>query len=537
VRNRLLLKHLRRHNFRSAAFILVAGLLCTFEPSRAQVPAPALGPMALVTLRPFRDPWPAGRERWWDVADNPFHAYLDGSQTFSYANAGAKDVDGAPQVTLSYHTAPPVPYFIGRIDARGLKPNFAYQLKLVGKPVKGTLGWGAEGDDTANERLGYAARWFCGHPIHAGGTNFNDSHYIDYYKNALPGAEHNMYGYIYMGQFITDGNGDAHVDFTGDYAYHISWASWQNVYQHVFAGMATVRGEPAPGAAGGYRGYGAVAPATSVAMYREKEAGRTEPITLPPGTYRCRFMLTEESFHNPVAARPAGGFWRSVLATEDHIYDKDGNIVGHDTDPANDVVFTIGSDPASLRMSTRVTVTVAKTPKNEYEATASVTVTDAIGRRLRGAAVTGNWSGAYSEAAVTATTGGDGRSSDGVAYFTTKPVVAPPGSCFTFTVTDVVKTGRTYDFAAWPGAQACLPGLAPAPVIAVPATVVPARPFKPLAVFKPRKPVAVKPIAVKPTKRAGATKPPPRTNRNVSPKRSPQRAAVLKRSRRSNARR
>ncbi|MDQ3814909.1 MAG: hypothetical protein M3347_13275, partial [Armatimonadota bacterium] len=143
-----------------ATLLLLAGLWSGVSSSPAQT-------TASVPLLPYRDPWPAARERWWDLADNPLHAFLNGEQSFSYSNSGMSGVSATPQVVLTYNTAPPAPYFMGHIDAEGLKPNFSYQLKLIGKPVKGTWGWGAEGDDVTNERLGYAARWFCGHPIHA----------------------------------------------------------------------------------------------------------------------------------------------------------------------------------------------------------------------------------------------------------------------------------------------------------------------------------------------------------------------------------
>ncbi|MBC6436096.1 hypothetical protein FM036_44750 [Nostoc sp. HG1] len=101
---------------------------------------------ASVKMIPYRDPWRPARERWRDIADNPLSAFINGSQKFSYRNDYPIGTNGIPTretaVTLSYASAPPTPYFIGRIDAKGLKPNFAYQLKLVGKPVKGTQGLG-----------------------------------------------------------------------------------------------------------------------------------------------------------------------------------------------------------------------------------------------------------------------------------------------------------------------------------------------------------------------------------------------------------
>ena len=49
------------------------------------------------------------------------------------------------------------PFLEGFLDASGLKPNFAHQVKLVGMP---SAEFGAAGDDLANERIGYAGRWY-----------------------------------------------------------------------------------------------------------------------------------------------------------------------------------------------------------------------------------------------------------------------------------------------------------------------------------------------------------------------------------------
>ena len=51
--------------------------------------------------------------------------------------------------------------FTGHFEATGLKPNFAYQMKLEGKPT-GT--WGAEGDDMINEAIGYSGCWWLVYP-------------------------------------------------------------------------------------------------------------------------------------------------------------------------------------------------------------------------------------------------------------------------------------------------------------------------------------------------------------------------------------
>ncbi|MDF2439447.1 MAG: hypothetical protein JWN98_431 [Abditibacteriota bacterium] len=427
---------------------------------------------ASVKMFPYRDPWLPSRERWRDIADNPLRGFLSQEQPFSYRNDYTSDEGGAArqtQVTLSYSTSPGVPYFVGRIDATGLKPNFAYQLKLVGKPVKGTQGWGIHGDAVGNERLGYAGRWWCGHPIHASGTNFDDNHYLSEYKNALPGMEHNMYGYIYMGQFITDGAGNAHVDFFGDHPYHISWASWQGGAKDVLAGRWPVRSAPLPtvgngaevGINGDQYGYGALRPSTSVTLYYENEPGRTQPLTLPPGIYRCRFLITEESFHNPIANSPEGGYWKTVLASEDLVYDETGRIVGHDRDAANDVVFSIGAHASITAMKAKVVLSVTKPSVNTVKATTQIVVTDNIGRPIRGATVKGFWSGIHSSREVSGTTNSTGvpgtaPNSDGVVQFTSPSVRTKRGQCFRFIITDIIKTGRTWNKFPRPGAQHCL---------------------------------------------------------------------------------
>ena len=421
-----------------------------------------------VKMIPYRDPWLPARERWRDIADNPLHAFQTGTQSFSYHenNSSAK----APQVTLSYSTSPPVPYFIGRIDARGLKPNFAYQLKLVGKPTKGRRGWGVYGSAFANESLGYAGRWWCGHPIHASGTNFDDAHFLNEYKNALPGMEHNMYGYIYMGQFITDSAGEAHTMFYGDYPYHISWASWQGGAKDVLHGRFPVRSAVvgditvgnAPGAGWAkVYGYGSPPPSSSVTLYYENEPGRTQPLTLPAGVYRCQFLITEESFHNPVTNSPEGGYWKTVLASEDFAYDEKGNLIGYDTDASNDIVFSIGSQPSVRAMKAQLTLSIAQPKRQEYKATARVVVTDNLGRRIRGATVSGYWAGLHRTAEITANTNSTGidglsRHSDGIAHFETPNVRGKRGQCFRFVVTNIAKTGRTWERTQRPSIQVCL---------------------------------------------------------------------------------
>lgn len=311
-----------------------------------------------VSFAPMQDPWPSARERWLDINNNPYNAWLTNGQpngTFSYGNA---------QVQLTFDRAPGVPYFVGRIRARGLKPNFSYQLKLLGKPQRGTRGWGALGDDLSNERIGLAGRWWCD-SSHASQTNFDDAHYYRYYKYAPPGSEHNIYGYHYMGEFVTDALGNADVAFSGQYSYHITWASWQGGIRDTLFGTFPVQGGALPD--GSFYGYGSNILQDNVTLYYEYEAARTNPVQLPKGTYKARFVLTEETFHNTSFL---GGYWKGVLATEDVMPGQP------DTAATNDIYFVIGANAPQLSaitptfatdgpQSTRTFSTTYRDPDND----------------------------------------------------------------------------------------------------------------------------------------------------------------------------
>lgn len=288
---------------------------------------------ATVALKPCKDAWSMAQERWWDIANTPYNDWLTEGKPnnrFSYT---------ARQVTLTYDRAPRGTFFVGRIDATGLKPNFAYQIKLVGKPVRGKQGWGAYGDDVANERLGYAGRWWCDSEQ----LNVNDTHYQDYYKAPSAADRHTLYGYLFVSDFVTDASGDAHLDFAGDHSYHVTWSSWQGADTGLPVGVFISQGR-FDGKQNNYYGYGVRPRATMVKLFYEYEAGRFQPVVLPRGHYNCRMLLTEESFHNAFGEvgtnDPNGGFWKSVLATEEL-----SATGAPDTNPANDIVFTISAAP------------------------------------------------------------------------------------------------------------------------------------------------------------------------------------------------
>jgi hypothetical protein len=145
---------------------------------------------------------------------------------------------------------------------------------------------------------------------------------------------------------VTDGRGRANVGFTGRNSYHITWASWQDGIKDVedFFSPFSTSGHVISSAPTQFYGYGPAAPTASTRLYYEYEYGRPRNnVRLPPGEYRCRVLLTEETFHN---SAPEGGIWSGVLATEDHRYSASGALLGPDTVAANDVVFRIGNPSA-----------------------------------------------------------------------------------------------------------------------------------------------------------------------------------------------
>jgi hypothetical protein len=325
------------------------GGLASANVAQAQTIPAAAAPSPLVStnsasvdLVTYRDPWLASVVRQMDIAGFEYKGFTSKTQSFAYEGG---------QVRLTYDKAPAVPYFVGRIAATGLKPNFAYQLKLMGKPERGSRGWGGLGDDWANEQLGKVGRWWTD-DNQSGQTNFSDTTYDQYYKYAPTGSQTSIYGYLYMGVFVTDSKGNASIDFTGKSSYHITWAGWQNTnlkhvedYRSSTLGGFPVRGYLTSSIPTIYYAYGSSAPSTSIRLFYEYEAGRPQNnVQLPVGKYRCRLLLTEESFHSNHLAY--GGNWKSVLVSEDYQYGSDGAFLGADAESSNDVVFTIGNPQA-----------------------------------------------------------------------------------------------------------------------------------------------------------------------------------------------
>jgi hypothetical protein len=220
-------------------------------------------------------------ERWADVAGNYYSR--DFIRRFTYADVGAE----TPAVYVRYDREAPT--FRGRLEARGLKPNFAYQIKLLGDPAH----------MEAFNRLGYTGRW----RLPLGGTNYTDQEYADFPDKSQVEA------YLFFDFFVTDADGNAVREFSQDHSLHVLWNASRQYNEAAFESHLV----PAV--------VDASSPATYVHprrdtvteyIYSEREHERYDgehPIYLPAGDYSCFLILTEESFHS---TDNNGGSWATV---------------------------------------------------------------------------------------------------------------------------------------------------------------------------------------------------------------------------------
>ena len=226
--------------------------------------------------------------RWMDVADNLYSYTYQSS--FTYAQS---------LVTISYNNTSDT--FSGTLTATGLKPNFAYQMKLVGD---------SDMDGWSNEKLGYAGRWWRVQPS-PGNSNDTD------YDNNKDDPNFIYQGYLLFDYFSTDQQGSATVSFSVNSSYHVLWATNDSTgagtgHKNPGANDSAVIyydfvASPAINSAVYSTDYGNA----HVGVFAEWEPGRDLPgqLSLPMGEYLFKFVLTEESFHQS----GLGGGWASVL--------------------------------------------------------------------------------------------------------------------------------------------------------------------------------------------------------------------------------
>lgn len=272
---------------------LIPLLMAVVLAAAAAVPATATAapcPSETAALAPAIDvtTWPDAPFRWKDIGTNTYaQTYQD---TYLYADA---------EVAVTYAPCQGLT-FVGHLSAANLKPNFAYQIKLVGKP---TGIWGEDGDDAANEMIGYTGRWWRTQPNPG---NSNDADYEANHEN----PDYVFEGYLLFGFFITDRFGAAEVDFAVDSSYHVLWWEHQRT-----AGVcdspvkwSNVTGTAADAA------YDIDLTAAEIGVFAEIERLCTGTTTMPTGIYDCRLLLTEESFHQSGGVE---GYWASAMACDE----------------------------------------------------------------------------------------------------------------------------------------------------------------------------------------------------------------------------
>lgn len=228
-----------------------------------------------------------GNERFLDVANRAFsREFVAG---FSYTDPSL----ACPVVELEYCRRAET--FTGRLRAQGLKPHFAYQVKLRGDPKT---------DNLAFERIGRLGRW---RKLGSRLTNFSDAE-----VDAAP--DRSAYeSYIFFDVLITDEHGNATKDLYLDSTLHVLF---NQPNQGSPKGVDS-RPMPVPFTNTASALYANPKPSVPTQfVYAQTEAGSNGQVRpdigdafLPTGTYQARLSLVEETFHG----YGDGGFWPTVM--------------------------------------------------------------------------------------------------------------------------------------------------------------------------------------------------------------------------------
>jgi len=233
--------------------------------------------------------WPPAPYRWRDVATNLYaQSYRD---AYVYDDA---------VVTVTYTPCEGLG-FAGHLSAANLKPNFAYQIKLVGKP-SGL--WDGDGDDVANELIGFTGRWWRTQP------NTGNSSDADYNANH-DNPDYIFEGYLVVDFFVTNPDGTAEMDFEVHSSFHVLWWEHQRTPGTCDSPVkwSTVTGSASDPA------YDTDLVPTDIGVFAEIERLCYGQTTMPLGSYNCRLLLTEESFHQSGGYE---GYWASAMSF-DHL--------------------------------------------------------------------------------------------------------------------------------------------------------------------------------------------------------------------------
>lgn len=246
---------------------------------------------------------PTGAYRWLDVANQAYSSAYRNSYNYTQAT-----------VTIEYTALGET--FNGSLVAANLKPNFAYQLKLVGIP--GT---------TSNEKIGLCGRWWQeewngsawtnGQNLNNKGDgsspNPNDATYFMRKNITNPtsptGYKYRYTGYLVFEYFITDLCGNATFYFQANSSYHVLWKTTQRSWTdddgpQISTTFDVNTSLPA---------YDVDYPIQNVVLFGEWERLPVGGIFLAAGNYTAEIILTEESFHGDGGAD--AGNWAGAMGT------------------------------------------------------------------------------------------------------------------------------------------------------------------------------------------------------------------------------
>ena len=249
-------------------------------------------PVATINLENYG---PNSAYRWMDVADQPYRVAFQNSYTYDNAH-----------VQVTYNTIGR--QLVGTLTATNLKPNFAYQFKLIGESTY-KLG---DANDGCNELIGLNGRWWeqewtgsawtAGWNLNNKGDgsfpNPNDNTYYAK-RNTTDGTSPTGLNYKYTGYrvfeyFITDSTGSASFSYTVNNCYHVLFKTTQVTPGANDGPVVTRTFDVNPAV---HTQYDTDYPEKTVGIFGEWERLPKNGVGLRPGDYACYMLLTEESFH------------------------------------------------------------------------------------------------------------------------------------------------------------------------------------------------------------------------------------------------
>ena len=247
---------------------------------------------------------PTGDYRWLDIANQSYSETYRNSYNYTQANVSVTYIDHGDT-------------FNGTLKAINLKPNFAYQLKLIGTP----------GTDT-NEKIGLSGRWWqeeWNGSAWTNGQNLNNKgngsspnpNDIVYYSRcnvtnttSPTGLHYKFTGYLVFGYSITDEQGNVTLIFETGSCYHVLWKTTQRSHTPDDGPLKTSTFTANTSSSA----YDVNYPEQTVDIFGEWERLPMGNVQLSPGEYVAHLMLTEESFHSD-GGQYAGNWAAAMGAT------------------------------------------------------------------------------------------------------------------------------------------------------------------------------------------------------------------------------